>query len=309
MPGIMDGIAQARMGNETPGYALDMETMLDYKSARDKLHIRLCDPEHNREYLKGKIYSIEGDFAAVYRLNVMEQGDTVGSAVVTSALMESWGIDVDTLRRDAMAAEAARRPMLAPVTEMAEQMMFGTPVKNLLEGAGEGGLPEGMGMPLLCLTNSQKMYGAALALDSSVMDKVGKVLGGDFYVLPSSVHEVLVLPDNGMASLEELSRMVAEVNRNEVSAEDFLSDHVQHYGCAAHQLENADAWKRRMEAEKEHKRTAVAGNTKEGALQSRTAADAKGRPSVLDRLHRAQRNVSAREGEAQHAARRRGQEL
>ena len=54
-------------------------------------------------------------------------------------------------------------------------------------------------------------------------------LGCPFFILPSSTHEVLILPDNGELNPKELLAMVKEVNRTEVAAEDVLSDHL--YRC------------------------------------------------------------------------------
>ena len=48
-------------------------------------------------------------------------------------------------------------------------------------------------------------------------------------VLPSSIHELLILPDNGSMQLSELEAMVREVNATQVAPEDRLSDKVQYY--------------------------------------------------------------------------------
>ena len=53
--------------------------------------------------------------------------------------------------------------------------------------------------------------------------------GTNYYVLPSSIHELLILPDNGSMQLSELEAMVREVNATQVAPEDRLSDKVQYY--------------------------------------------------------------------------------
>ena len=67
---------------------------------------------------------------------------------------------------------------------------------------------------------------------------IGKTVGGNFYVLPSSTHEVLVVPDNGQLELRELSATVYEINRTKVAPQDRLSDSVQYYETETGTLEN-----------------------------------------------------------------------
>ena len=65
---------------------------------------------------------------------------------------------------------------------------------------------------------------------------VGELLGADYYVLPSSIHEVLVLPDNGEMDVKELESMVRDVNAAEVAPHELLSDKVQFYDRASRTL-------------------------------------------------------------------------
>ena len=79
------------------------------------------------------------------------------------------------------------------------------------------------------LTNQSKTNGAGVLVQDGVREKVGGMIGSDFYVLPSSIHEVLIVPDNGNMRLAELEDMVREVNATQVAPEDLLSDKVQYY--------------------------------------------------------------------------------
>ena len=51
----------------------------------------------------------------------------------------------------------------------------------------------------------------------------------DLIILPSSIHEVLLLPDDGDISYAEMSRLVTHINRSEVPKEDRLSNQVYLY--------------------------------------------------------------------------------
>ena len=61
------------------------------------------------------------------------------------------------------------------------------------------------------------------------MEMAAEQMGGDFFVLPSSIHEVLLLPDDGNADFHELEAMVQSINEAEVAPADRLSDNVYHY--------------------------------------------------------------------------------
>jgi hypothetical protein len=58
---------------------------------------------------------------------------------------------------------------------------------------------------------------------------IGERMGGNYYILPSSVHETILIPDNEDYLLSELEEMVWEINRTELMAEDWLSDSVYYY--------------------------------------------------------------------------------
>lgn len=78
------------------------------------------------------------------------------------------------------------------------------------------------------MTNQDKMYGANGFLRKDLLKKYSKRIGKDLYILPSSVHELLVVPKFAV-NAEELRRMVQEVNENEVADEDILSYNVYEY--------------------------------------------------------------------------------
>ena len=71
-------------------------------------------------------------------------------------------------------------------------------------------------------------------------------IGGSFYVLPSSIHEVLLFADDGSRSAQELSAMVSAVNSQEVLPEDQLGYEAYHYDAQAQIFEKASAYENRV---------------------------------------------------------------
>lgn len=99
---------------------------------------------------------------------------------------------------------------------------------------------------ILCLSNGNNMYGASLILHDDIMKRVGEILDSNFYVLPSSIHETLLIADVDNPSVEWLSSMVKEINEAEVKPEDKLSDKVQYYDRKLGVLENAEVRESRI---------------------------------------------------------------
>ena len=89
-----------------------------------------------------------------------------------------------------------------------------------------------LALPLYMLTNRQKTKGAVMAMCSKVMDAITAKFG-EVYVLPSSVDEVLIMPKSAVADhemdIQDLARMVQQVNVEAVRPEDRLSDNVYEY--------------------------------------------------------------------------------
>ncbi|MCR4671957.1 MAG: DUF5688 family protein [Lachnospiraceae bacterium] len=83
-------------------------------------------------------------------------------------------------------------------------------------------------------------YGAGSILDKDVLEMVRKRLGGDYFILPSSVHEVICMPLSETDDLEFLRETVAMINRNEVAPNDRLSDTVYWYRDGAVQIATDD---------------------------------------------------------------------
>ena len=82
-------------------------------------------------------------------------------------------------------------------------------------------------------TVPDKVHGAGVLAYQDFMDKAAERVGGDFFILPSSIHEILIVPDNGKMGLKDLENMVKEVNATQVSPADKLTDNVYHYDSQA----------------------------------------------------------------------------
>lgn len=226
---------QANVENEKEELFSDISR---YDAVKERLQMRVCDYDQNKERLKGKLYRREGDFALTYHVEY-EMEDMSANFQVTNDILSVWGVDEETVHQDALQADQRRTPVLVNMEDII-YLMAGQPgYQNLLWEDEALDLDSGM-IPMFILTN-QKMYnGAGVLFHDGVKEKISELMGGDYYVLPSSIHEVIIVPPQ--ISAADLSEMVHTVNREHVEVEDRLSDQVQFYDSQTKTLLNAEKW-------------------------------------------------------------------
>lgn len=197
----------------------------DYEKVRPMLSVKLCDPERNQEYLKDKPYTACGELAAVYRIQVMadEDGGGTGTIAVTYDMLRLWKVTTKRLHQDAVGAESVRNP---PRLYRVDDILSLPEWDDML---GAGGSQQADPIPMYVLTNRNRMDGAAVIAFDGVLDGVGELLGKNFYLLPSSVHEMVILPDDGVVRTEDFEKLVRDINAEMLSPYERLSEKVQYY--------------------------------------------------------------------------------
>lgn len=196
---------------------VDAHRAYEYEWAKDRIICRLSAKRHKDRYLADKPYTVVEDLAVTYHVLVGEPEDAVVSTPVTNALMDHYGVDINTIHR--LAVENTKR--LFPPTVMS---LYDT-ISQMVPGMETQPAPEDA-PTILIITNRAKTYGASAILDTDTMREVGRQLGGEFYVLPSSVHEVLAVKKGPGMDYHTLEMMVQEVNETQVEPQEVLSGHV-----------------------------------------------------------------------------------
>ena len=93
--------------------------------------------------------------------------------------------------------------------------------------------------PLYILTNEQKCFGAVCIGYPDMTEKIASEIGGDYYIIPSSIHECLILGAEDCYRPETLNRMVRDINRSQLEPSEILSDHVYYYDAERRVVEAA----------------------------------------------------------------------
>lgn len=218
-----------------------------YQNVKDHLGIILRDYESNQEWLQEVPHTRWGDFAVLYRMDMMSDDEILRISYVTKRWMSFWDVSLEQLHKDALAAERKRVPVLYYVEDIIFASVLGEP-ENLFETEGKRKIPE---YGFFVFTNTHAAFGASLIMRTELLHRIGEIVGKNYYVLPASVHETLIFPETSKIKVKELTEMVRAVNSMEVSEEDLLSDKVQYYDCEARVLLNAEQHEQAMQEKRE----------------------------------------------------------
>ena len=198
----------------------------DYESVKEYLSVTLINGRDNRQMLSRMPHRQMEDLALSLELKFpMEEG--VGSIKVSHELAELWAVDTDTLFAQAQENSLkAEPPSLHRMEDTMLSLAFGS---NAAENLLENPAPEEVPSQLYVLSNMSKNKGAAVLSYPGVLEKAEQLFPKGFYILPSSIHELLIVPKSPEIDPRELGEMVRAVNRAEVAKEEQLSDRVYEY--------------------------------------------------------------------------------
>lgn len=190
---------------------------------RYNIYAKLVNAEMNREMLGTVPHRHLLDLAVIYYIKVdgTTEGKGIMSVIIRNNYMEMWGQNEESLYQ--MAVSNMRTEGEPLFEDMAAVLQCAMP--GGADWFGSGAAKVGM----YVLTNRSKMFGAAEILDGETLRGISEKLSGDFIVLPSSVHETIILSSDNAPEYPKLADMVCEVNATQVDAEDRLSDHVYRY--------------------------------------------------------------------------------
>ncbi len=206
-----------------------MENFLnDFEKWKNTIVFRLVSRDRNQELLKEIPYIPFLDLAITFHCLVYKDGEGIGSLRVTTPLVEQWGMDNCRLMKLALTNTPHFFPeKLLPITDLLRELLF-VPDSHIVSLPLEEPFPEDWNEPL-AVTNDSGINGAAVILYPGFLAKMAEQLQDDLYLLPSSIHEMLVVKKEGEYDLQGLSSMVREVNGSCVSPDEILSDQVYLY--------------------------------------------------------------------------------
>lgn len=218
---------------------IDLSFFQTYEKVRNNIFCMVVNKEKNEEFLKTVPHRTFLDLAIVpYYKYIGKLG--LGLIKIYKLHLDDWGISADELLDQ---AERNTRKEKVEYIEMRSLLEKYCPVDEVqFRIVEQGDLDEVQseieqkGSLAYVLTNKESYLGAIYLTYDSVLTEIGDRLGCDYFVLPSSVHECIIVPWDAALREEDLDRMVKEINQTEVKPEDVLADHAYLYQRSLHKL-------------------------------------------------------------------------
>lgn len=195
---------------------------VELEDCRERIIYRLISKDKNNAYLTQlphlSFLNLAIIFVIVHRLS--DQG--LESICITNDLQKKWGLSEKDLY--AIAKENTPRLMPPSISTMAQaiESFLGEETRKYIES--EKPIPH-----VYVISNKYGINGATTLLYEGFIQQIAEEDDQNFYILPSSVHEVLLIPDMADGLLPKLSEMVADINENHVQTDEILSDQAYYY--------------------------------------------------------------------------------
>lgn len=216
---------------------VDMTFFRHFESVKDRICYRLIGKKGNEELLREipHVGFLDLEIGFYYAYSDETIGE--GSIAIHNSHMEMWHTSTEELYR--LARE--NTPRLFPWKCLTPEALF--------PGEGGGGMPflkeDTIFRDIRVLTNSKTRYGAACLLYPDVLETQAASWTDRFYILPCSVHEVILIKASGTERPWELEWIVQEMNREQLAPDEVLSDRVYSYSLKSKKI--SPAWEKTNE--------------------------------------------------------------
>lgn len=219
---IFEGIKELYLYNKDR-ISIDTESFMNYDKIKDKIVFKLINYNSNRKLLSLIPHKKILDLAMVFYCMIEKNDEGNTTALIYNSNMSHWNVQEEDIYMAAITNTSRLLP--ANISEMSE----------LFEMYNEQSLNIGLdkedieNCQLYVLTNDCRINGAACMLYENILKNFADSIESNLYILPSSIHEVLILPKFAMFNKQELVNMVRDVNTESVAADEVLSYTVYEY--------------------------------------------------------------------------------
>ncbi len=241
----------------------DLEFFKEYEKVRKKIYYKLINAGKNKELLEEIPYIPYLDLAIVFYYDC--SGDLFGNAaiLIKNSHLKMWGTDVYAVYKDAVVNTPKYNPCeIKTMEEVMKEILVADMKEELWNSMRNEAASDCVPLseecmdqlarqmvkqmeeteeqtPMYVLSNTERTHGAACILYGNLLEDFSKRLNDNFYVLPSSVHEMILIPAAFAGKASELKSMVSEINETQVEEEEILSNSVYFFNRLTKKLELA----------------------------------------------------------------------
>lgn len=214
---------------------IDLDFFMDFNQVKEKLRYKIINTEKNLDLLNSIPHKDFLDLSKVYMVEVYTPQIGNGTIMIHNKHLEMWGTKPEEIDRYAAEQTEKHNPYcILPIEKVVKNIV--TELAGTEETIPEFTMPP---MEMYVLTNREKYLGASVLLYQNVLKNFAKEKKDDIYILPSSTHELILIPARVVwyTGIKHLKEMVKEVNSTQVEPEEFLSDNVYMYNRFTDKIE------------------------------------------------------------------------
>lgn len=214
--------------------AIDTAEMADYEIARSRLSFDVIATDGHSDLLDTVPHFAMADLSILFRVRFSENAGHLKSILITNEMMANYGITVEELRKDT--SETA--PAAFPIEYMSIAELFADTFRVDMDDSSD---------IMYAASVRCHVRGAGVIAYPDFFTKSSDKMGGDFFILPSSIHEVIILKDDGTFNAQSLTEIVSDINSSVVLPQDRLTDNAYHYDCSSQLFETAAEFEERTQ--------------------------------------------------------------
>lgn len=205
-----------------------------YDSIKDLLEVNAISEKYNRDVLAGTKYRVLGDIAIVYFINA----DNRDLGEVMKAIPVLNAISIKQIENDALLNSMTRNPAVIKSMDSEIESIIGISIPKD-EATSE----------MYIASVPSKKFGACVLAYPGFFEQAAATVDGSYYVIPSSVHELILVKDSGNLSDDDINKFKSDiklVNKTILARDEILSDNLYHYDVEFHKFEIADDYLSRI---------------------------------------------------------------
>ena len=195
----------------------DVSTFTDFDAVKNRICYKLVNTASNKKLLEDVPHRELFDLSIVYYVVVSVEANVTGSIIIHNNHIKLWDITENDLYEYASINTSKILP--AGIKSMFDTLSEMVDMEDLANTDDF----------MYVLTNKEKLQGASTILYPDVLSAFADRKNANLWLLPSSIHEWIIVCDDGNMNRETLSEMIQEVNSTQLAVDEILSDHPYYY--------------------------------------------------------------------------------
>jgi len=232
---ILKEIAHIYELNKKPNMQINANDITDFNKVKNHIVLKLVNRKRNNDFLKDIPSVSFCDLAVIFSIMVSADVEGTASITVKNNLIDYWKVDVETLYK--IAKENTEKLLPAKIQSMNEVMkeMFRSDMGSEIFSVAdfntffEEMIGNNIEPTMYVARNSNGINGATVMLYDGLIREFARKISKNVFIIPSSIHEIIMVPDNGAMDADDIRNMVVDVNSSQVAPEEVLSDSVYLY--------------------------------------------------------------------------------